>query len=140
MAIQQTFNQYVEIGLGNERFALPIQEIREIIKLQPIIEIPNTPTSLLGVINLRGNVIPIVNIHSYLGMPKVPDTKMNRIIIVNYEQSMVGIVVDQVIQVTSYSQIEPLPYGAQVHDGRHANQVANVQGELINIISIEQIL
>ncbi len=64
MVKQQTSNQYVEIGLGNDRFALPM-EIHEIIKMQPIIEIPNTPTSLLGVINLRGNVIPIVNIHSY---------------------------------------------------------------------------
>ncbi len=70
-------------------------------------------------------------------MPKVPDTKMNRIIIVNYEQSMVGIVVDQVIQVTSYSQIEPLPYGEQQHDGRHANHVANVQGELISRLAEE---
>jgi purine-binding chemotaxis protein CheW len=91
--------QYVVFALEEQLCAISIGEVREIIKLQSITEVPGIPNYIAGMINLRGRVIPVVRLRSRFKMKSVPDTKKNRIIIVEVDGEQIGLIVDEVKKV-----------------------------------------
>lgn len=104
-----TFEQFVEVRIGNESYALPILEIYEIIRMQEIVELPKTRRYVRGVINLRGQIIPVISLRERLGLDDVPNTKATRIVIVNHSEGVFGMIVDRVNQVISLSNIQVPP-------------------------------
>lgn len=140
MTLQRTQDQFVEIGVGLDKFALPIQDIQEIIKMQSITEIPNMKPTVLGVINLRGNVIPVVSLRKRLGLPEHMPTKSGRIVIVNFREALVGLVVDQVFQVTSYHDIQPPPIRTSSSLENDLEGIGKTSADLVSIMNIDHIL
>ncbi|WP_409347331.1 chemotaxis protein CheW [Paenibacillus sp. MBLB4367] len=132
--------QYVEIGIAKERFAFRIQDIHEIIKMQQITEIPNSKPYLLGVINLRGTVAPVVSLRKRFGLPEIPFTKTSRIVIVSDEEAMVGLVVDQVYQVTSFQEIQPPPERIGGLDNRYIAGIGKTESDLVSLLKLDRIL
>jgi purine-binding chemotaxis protein CheW len=101
--------QYVEFSLGSEPYALPIQDIHEIIKMQSITRLPQAQSYMKGVINIRGYIIPIVSLCLLFGLPEEAVTKATRIIIVRLGEETVGMIVDRVNKVTRFTDIQPPP-------------------------------
>ncbi|MEF3313693.1 chemotaxis protein CheW [Paenibacillus sp. GYB004] len=132
--------QFIEIRIGNERLALHIQVIHEIIRVQPVTAIPNGKPYLTGVINLRGKVAPIVSLRKRFGLPEVPDTKSTRIVVVNYSDSVVGLTVDQVYQVTSFTEIQPPPERSGGADGGFIEGIGKSGEELVGILRLDRVL
>ena len=97
--------------LGDEEYALELVRISEIIKLRPITEVPRCPEFVLGVLTLRGVVIPIFDLRRRLGMPVAENTKHTRIIIVTRDDEKVGLLVDRVRDVVKIreGELEPPP-------------------------------
>jgi len=91
--------QLVVFHLGEEAYAVDIDMVREIIQLQPITRVPGTPPSVEGVINLRGSIIPVVDLRKRFKLNKVEQTKETRIVVVDCRKQDVGVVVDSVAQV-----------------------------------------
>lgn len=103
--------QLVSFLLGNEEFGADILMVQEIIRMQPITRVPNAPKFVEGVINLRGKVIPIVDLRTRLNVNGEKDKKKIRIIVVDVDGMIAGFIVDSVSQVLRIPKntIEPAP-------------------------------
>lgn len=91
--------KYLTFCLGNEEYGLEILKVREIIGMMPITTVPRTPDYIKGVINLRGKVIPVLDLRLKFGMPEAERTEETCIIVVNIGQVEVGVIVDRVSEV-----------------------------------------
>lgn len=104
--VQDQEGQLVIFELGEQKYALPILETQEIMRMVGITRIPNTSYFVEGVINLRGNVIPVINLNSRLGLEKKPYDQDTRIIVVDRDGQKVGMIVDLVQEVGRYTADE----------------------------------
>lgn len=91
--------QYVEFGIGKERYAIPIHDIHEIIRVQEITPFPHTSIFVKGVINLRGKIVPVISLRRRFGFQDEDSTKRTRIVVINRQDEKVGILVDHVNKV-----------------------------------------
>ena len=91
--------QVTVFRFAKEEYALPITKVKSIIKLLPITKMPNAPLFMEGIINLRGEIIPIVDLRPRFNLSIQPATDESRIIIVDINQQMAGIIVDCVDEV-----------------------------------------
>jgi purine-binding chemotaxis protein CheW len=103
--------QLVSFLVGEEEFGADILMVQEIIRLQPITRVPNAPAFVKGVINLRGKVIPIVDLRERLNEKEASEDRKTRIIVVDVEGKITGFIVDAVLQVLRIPKntIEPPP-------------------------------
>jgi len=110
--------KYLTFALGHEEYGLEILGVREIIGLMDITGVPQVPEYVKGVINLRGKVIPVIDLRLKFGMPKQDYTNETCIIVINVMNTLMGIVVDRVCEVLDISgdNIEPAPsFGTKLH-------------------------
>ncbi|MBR0686348.1 chemotaxis protein CheW [Bradyrhizobium manausense] len=107
--------QYVTLGVGDERFALPVERVREILQMQPIARMPNAPACFLGMIDVRGQGVPVVDLRLKLGFESGEDTETTRIIVlqvtVGGRELTLGLKTDRVFEVTELdgNHLEPPP-------------------------------
>ncbi|WP_418791312.1 chemotaxis protein CheW [Phosphitispora sp. TUW77] len=92
-------NQYVVFRLGREVYGLEISTVLEIITMQAITEVPGTEDYIEGVINLRGLVIPVFNMHKRFNLPGGETTRLTRVVVVEVEGNNIGMLVDGVSEV-----------------------------------------
>lgn len=92
-------SEFISFIAGDQNFCIEIAHIREIRRWEPITMLPHSPEFVLGVVNLRGAVIPIIDLAVKLGFQRISPTKRNVIIIVNYGGKMVGLLVDAVSEI-----------------------------------------
>ena len=103
--------QLVTFGLANEEYAVDILKVREINRLQEITKIPNAPHYLDGVINLRGRVIPVINLRSNFGLSHRENDERTRVMIMDMQGLTIGVIVDYVSEVLRISPdiVDPAP-------------------------------
>ncbi|MDZ4662123.1 MAG: chemotaxis protein CheW [Pseudomonadota bacterium] len=103
--------KYLTFILKGQPYGVPIGAVREINRVTEITPVPQTPAFVAGVINLRGKVIPVVDLRMKLGMPNTQQTKQTCIIVIEGQSEQVGMIVDSVSGVVDLSedQIEPRP-------------------------------
>ena len=131
--------QLVSFQLGQEEFAIDILGVQEIIRLVEITPVPNAPYYVEGVVNLRGKVIPIINLRSRFGLSLVEPTKDTRIIVVEVDHSSLGFIVDSVEEVLRLPEhvIEPPPTtGRDGFDDFHKG-VGRVEGRLLILLDLQ---
>jgi len=92
-------NQFVVFKLGKEDYGININKVSTIEQVLPATRVPNTPDYIRGVINLRGDVIPVMDLRKRVGLPPVEDTEDTRIIIIKSGEVCAGIIVDSVSEV-----------------------------------------
>jgi purine-binding chemotaxis protein CheW len=104
-------NQIVIFELGSEYFGVDIATVQSIIKLQPITKLPHTAEFVEGVTNLRGKVLPVIDLRKRFGLAPREADKNSRIIVVSIDQNEVGIIVDEVSEVMTVpaGSVEALP-------------------------------
>jgi purine-binding chemotaxis protein CheW len=134
--------QLVVFNLGKEAYAIEIAIVREIIHMQAITHVPGMPDSVEGVINLRGSVIPIVDLRTRFRLEKIEKDKDTRIIVVSCKGQDVGIIVDAVTQVLRIpvDSIEP---SAKLFSEEHLDHllgVVKLTDSLIILLDIDQVL
>ena len=95
--------QFIGLMIHQEEFLLPIDLVDEIIILNHLTYVPSAPPFVEGVINLRGTILPAVNLRSMMGLPSLPPTAATRIIITHWEGIQLGIIVDGITYVVSLS-------------------------------------
>lgn len=136
-------NQYLTFKLGNENYGLVLEKAKEIIKPPKITNVPNTEKHVMGVINIRGKVTPVIDLKEKLGLPKNDiDEDSNKIIITNIEGIMVGLFIDNVREVVSIDnkEIENTAEGDRSIEAEYIRGVFTNENNLIIIINIEEIL
>ena len=107
--------QYVTLGLDSELFAVEVHRVREILDLPAIARLPNAPPFLLGMIDLRGQCVPVIDLRGKLGLPAAARTAQTRILVLEVEvagrQLVLGLLADRVLEVTPLDggTVEPPP-------------------------------
>ncbi len=105
------FSQYLTFMMRDQFYGVPIASVREINRYVEVTPIPQTPLFIAGVMNLRGKVIPVLNLREKFGMPPVATSKETCIIVMETEHGHMGVIVDAVRSVVNFndSQIDPTP-------------------------------
>ncbi|WP_311771665.1 chemotaxis protein CheW [Cohnella lubricantis] len=132
--------QYVEFGIGNENYAIRISEVHEIIRMQDITEIPNGPSYVKGVINLRGRIVPVIGLREMFGLPDKEFGKATRIVVLNHLEEFIGIVVDRVNQVVSFENTQPPPDRIGGLNGNLFTGIGISSTGLVGILKLDEVL
>ncbi len=134
--------QLVSFTLGQEEFGLDIQSIQEINRMVEITRVPNSPEFVSGVINLRGKVIPIIDLRKRFGFPPKESDKNTRIIVVELSDTVVGFVVDAVREVIRIPKniTEPPPPIVAGIGSEYITAVAKMENRLLILLDLERIL
>ncbi|MFK7696267.1 chemotaxis protein CheW [Paenibacillus sp. HJGM_3] len=130
---------YIEFELGSERYAFSISSIQEIIRLQAMTDIPNAMPAIRGVINLRGSIIPIFSLRALFNQHPAADTKETRIIIVQAGHKTVGLSVDRVCQVVSFSEIKPGSESFGDRDRPLLSSIGRVDNRYVGILDVQEL-
>lgn len=143
-AVEQT--QYLTYFLAGEEYAIGILRVKEIIEYDTLTKVPGTPPFIRGVINLRGSVVPVVDLAVKFGLPETPVTKRTCIIIVEVEledeQTVMGVVADAVSQVIELSPEEieaPPAFGTRVRVD-YLQGMGKADKKFILILDIDRVL
>lgn len=141
-ATQRDEIQLAVLTIGGEKYALDIMSIKEILRYQPITRIPKAPAFVEGVINLRGLVIPIVDMRRRLEVEVSPPTRKTRIVIANLGGKNVGLLVDEVHEVVRVSRadIGPAPSLARGIGSEYLKGVVKRKDELLLLLDFDRIL
>lgn len=134
--------QYIVIRLGDEQFGIDIRYIDNIVRMQSITRVPKVAAYLKGVINLRGEVIPVMSIRMKMELPEDEITRTTRIIILKSEQQgNIGIIVDEVKEVVTLetTQIDKVAYDSKEGSVNFVTGVGKHNGELISILDLNSI-
>ena len=134
--------QYIVIQMGNEQYGIDIKYIDNIVRVQRATRVPKVAPYIRGVINLRGEVIPIMSLRKKMELPDVEDTKNTRIIIVKLEQlGVIGLIVDEIKEVVTLNvdEIEKVSYDKDEKNlfllgvGKH-------EGNLISLLDLNAVV
>ena len=139
---QQAVSQIVVFQLENEYYGADISVVREVVPLQRVTRVPRTPPYVEGVINLRGRVIPVIDLRRRLGLPAGHTTKSTRIAVAEVGGDQVGMIVDAVEEVVRVpaDAVEP-PSSLMAQLARDAVLgVAKVDSRLITLLDLRRIL
>ncbi len=135
--------QYIVIRLGQEQYGIDIKYIDNIVRMQHVTRVPKMPPYLKGVINLRGEVIPIMSIKLKMGLEDDEATKATRIIIVKLEQAgTIGMIVDEVKEVVTLdidAQVEKLAYDKE-EKNNFVQSVGKYEGGLISLLDLNAVV
>ncbi len=139
--------KYMTFKLSNEQYGLEILKVREIIGLMEVTRVPRTPEFIRGVINLRGKVIPVIDLRLKFDMGKTENTDQTVIIVVQYDADgtdlTMGVLVDEVLEVLNIdgSWIEPPPnFGAGSDDSDFILGVGKVDTRVVFLMDINRVL
>jgi purine-binding chemotaxis protein CheW len=140
-APQEEITQLAVFSLGNERYAIDIYLIKEIIRPLKITSLPGAPSFIEGVVNLRGDVIPVIDMRKRFEMPP-RESGEGRMIIVKVENQWVGILVDTVTEVIRIPRkdIKPPPKVVGGVGAKYLQGVCKHKDELVILLNLDQIL
>jgi purine-binding chemotaxis protein CheW len=139
---ESSSQQLVGFRLGAEEYGIEITTIQEIILMGDVTRVPQVPHFIEGLINLRGSVIPIVDLRKRFGLLVTDRTDESRVVVVNLSEKTIGLVVDAVTQVirVSKDQIEPTPPTVSAAGKEHIAGLAKLDNRMLILLDIERIL
>jgi purine-binding chemotaxis protein CheW len=138
--------KYLTFALGNEEFGIQVLHVKEIMGIQDITAVPGTPPHLKGVINLRGKIIPVVDLRLKFSFPDIPFTQTTCIVVVQVaqdgESALIGLIVDGVSEVLNLSgaDIEDAPDFGEGVDTPFVLGIAKFKGSVKILLKIEDVL
>ncbi len=138
--------KYLIFELAHEEFGISVLQVREIMKTQEITAVPRAPHHLQGVINLRGHIVPVVNLRRKFDMPEQEDTERTCIVVVgvhmNGGEQPIGLVVDSVVEVllVNASEIEDTPHFGREIDTAYVRGMATIKGKVKILLDIDSTL
>lgn len=134
--------QMVSFHLGGETFIIDILEVQEIIRTMELSRMPKAPEYIEGVINLRGSVIPVMDLRKRFGIPLPEENEQERIIVIKATDKPMGMIVDAVTEVLRLPKetIDPAPAVDSTIDTRFISGVAKVRDKLFFLLDLKQLL
>ncbi|NPA29168.1 MAG: chemotaxis protein CheW [Epsilonproteobacteria bacterium] len=133
--------QLVGFMVGDEEFAVPILDIQEIIKPIEYTRVPKTPDYVLGVFNLRGSVLPLIDLRMKFGLSKSKENEDTRYMVIKYNDDIAGFVIDRLTQAMRIPErsIDPAP--ETIHDEQNLIYgVGKQEDKLVSILNVEALL
>ncbi len=134
--------KFVVFRLGDEEFGAPIQQVYEILRMVEITRVPRAPHFIVGVINLRGKVIPVLDLRQRFAFPQDTPAEKQRIMEVEIENYVLGMIVDSVTEVVSVpvNVIEPPPPIIADIGGEYLDGIAKFHDRIIILLNFDKVL
>ncbi|MDD5718444.1 MAG: chemotaxis protein CheW [Candidatus Krumholzibacteria bacterium] len=139
--------KYLSFVLGREEYGVEILKVQEIIGIMEVTRVPRTPSYVRGVINLRGRVIPVVDLRSKFKMPVIENTEKTCVIVVQVAQEdltvTMGVIVDEVSEVLSFTQeqIEPAPnFGGGMDEVEFITGMGKLGKKVLILLDVDRVL
>ncbi len=138
----EQFLQFVTCRVDREEFAVDILSVQEINRMVDITRVPKAPAFVEGVINLRGRIIPVLDMRRRFGLPGAARTARSRIVVVNVQGRVVGLIVDSVSEVLRIpkSAIEPPPALGTTIGEEFINGVGQIDERLLIVLDLNRLL
>lgn len=138
---RETFH-LVAFGLGRECYGVPIGSVQEIIRAADITQVPGAPLHVRGVINLRGRIIPVLDLRRRFGLPELEASEEQRVMVVDLGAKRLGMLVDSVSQVIKVpaALVEEVPEEAICVEEKYLLGVGKLEDRLVFIIDLERTL
>ena len=134
--------QWVTFKLENEVYGVNVMQVQEVLRYTEIAPVPGAPDYVLGIINLRGNVVTVIDTRLKFGLMPAEVTDSSRIIIIEAEKQVVGILVDSVAEVVylKASEIDPAPSVGTEESARFIQGVSNRKDDLLILVDLNKLL
>ncbi|AYO30488.1 chemotaxis protein CheW [Biomaibacter acetigenes] len=138
----EKIRQFVEFKLGEEEYGVDILQVKTIERMMPVTRVPKAPSFVEGVINLRGEIVPVIDLKKRFDLPPGQITDNTRIIIVTLEDITVGMIVDSATEVIQLPQeaIEPAPTITNGIDSNFLDGVGKLDGKLLILLNLSKVL
>ncbi len=139
-------SQYVTLGVGAEIFAAPVTRVQEILDMRPIARLPQAPPNLLGMIDVRGQGIPVLDLRLTLGMDSAEDNENTRIVVMSITgpkgEVVMGLRADRVFEVTVLDSdvLEPPPSVQTGWSGHCIEGIGRRNGSFVTVLQLDQLL
>ena len=134
--------QWVTFKLENETYGINVMQVQEVLRYTEIAPVPGAPSYVLGIINLRGNVVTVIDTRARFGLDSADITDNTRIVIIEAEKQVIGILVDSVAEVVYLraSEIDAAPNVGNDESAKFIQGVSNRDGELLILVDLDKLL
>jgi purine-binding chemotaxis protein CheW len=134
--------QIVSFTVGKEEYGVHIEAVQEIVRMPEITHLPQTQSFIKGVINLRGNIIPVIDMRERFRMEKKDYNEMTRVIVVKIGEKLVGMIVDTVSQVLEMgaNDVEDAPDIISGLSKEYIEGIGKINEQMIIVLKIEKVL
>ncbi len=134
--------QWVTFKLGRETYGINVMQVKEVLRYSEIAPVPGAPDYVIGIINLRGNVVTVIDTRCRFGMESIEITDNTRIVILEGEEQTIGILVDSVAEVVylNASEIDVAPSVGTEESARFIQGVCNRENELLILIDLNKLM
>ncbi|KPV97598.1 MULTISPECIES: chemotaxis protein CheW [Pseudoalteromonas] len=134
--------QWVTFHLGEETYGINVMQVQEVLRYSEIAPVPGAPGYVLGIINLRGNVVTVIDTRTRFGLQSAEVTDNSRIVIIEAEKQVIGILVDSVAEVVYLrtSEIDSAPNIGTEESAKFIQGVSNRDGELLILVDLNKLL
>lgn len=134
--------QWVTFFLENEKYGIQVMQVQEVLRVTEIAPVPGAPDYVLGIINLRGNVVTVVDARKRFGLPEKESDDATRIVIIESGDQVVGILVDSVAEVVDLhaNDIEAAPNVGTDESSRYIQGVSSQGEELLILVDVDKLL
>ena len=134
--------QWVTFKLENETYGINVMQVQEVLRYSEIAPVPGAPLYVLGIINLRGNVVTVIDTRSRFGLESCDITDNTRVVVIESEKQVIGILVDSVAEVVylKASEIDEAPNVGNDESAQFIQGVSNRDGELLILVDLDKLL
>lgn len=138
-------SQYVTLGVAEELFAAPVERVQEILEMRPIARLPRAPANLLGMIDVRSQGIPVIDLRATLGMPAVADTENTRIVVLRIRSEgrdlTLALKTDRVFEVTVLDEeaLDPAPEVGVRWNARAIAGIGRRNGAFVTVLDLDSL-
>lgn len=134
--------RWVTFRLGDETYGINVMQVQEVLRMTEIAPVPGAPSYVLGIVNLRGNVVTVIDTRNRFGLPPVDTDDATRIVIIETEGHIIGVLVDSVAEVVNLqsSEIETPPNVGNHESARYIQGVYSRDGEILILVDVNKLL
>lgn len=134
--------QWVTFKLEKETYGINVMQVQEVLRYSEIAPVPGAPLYVLGIINLRGNVVTVIDTRSRFGLESCDITDNTRVVVIESEKQVIGILVDSVAEVVylKASEIDDAPNVGNEESAQFIQGVSNRDGELLILVDLDKLL
>jgi purine-binding chemotaxis protein CheW len=134
--------QCVTFELDDETYGINVMQVQEVLRETEVAPVPGAPHYVIGIINLRGNVVSVIDARIRFGLPTIERNEMTRIVVIEAQQQIIGILVDSVAEVVDIkmSEIETAPNVGNEESSRYIDGVVSRGEKLLILVDLDKLL
>ena len=134
--------RWVTFHLDGETYGIAVEQVREVLRVTEIAPVPGAPGYVMGIINLRGNVVTVIDSRNRFGLKSADITDQSRVVIIEVSGQEVGMLVDSVAEVVDLpnSSIEPAPNVGNDETSKFIQGVTSLEGKLLILVDVNKLL